>query len=1369
MNVYKVMAGLSLMGAAIHVQALEATRKVENATGDWDLTSEHWLTNNVSTAWVNNGLNTAVFTNSGTITVTQPGILIGPGNAGIEVTGSGTDVTITGQPLTNNLAGGVDVRADIAAGANLTLESNTIVTEKPFRKMGAGTLLIKGVQDLFMSTFVPSEGKTILDSTAVFRPGQTIHMGEQSGVLDLGGTTQVITNFGWFCESAAVPNILSNGTIRAYSWSSDSNNKLKLAKDASLYVNYYPILQASQVITLDTGAGIFSCGTAPAGTSIGFIMGVDNNNGAEVRVKDGTFKCVDHDGATAAQRTGGLLRLGAGGGAARVQPSANVIVEGGVVDIGWNAAISSWYQDPRAQAFFRGIGTLNISGGAVKLGTDDAVAPAGSNIQGLHGYLYMGGTRALTFSDAKLDMTGGELWLDAIQANPFGRSRVSLNGGTLKALTANSNFITGPSLSAISVGSNGATVDTDYAITTRVPFEQSVAGGRLIKKGAGTLTAVGAHKLSGTNHVQAGSLKISGGALKDYGLRLHLDASDLSTITTNTAGALTAWVDKSGAVGVVAPYQNNVDKAPKYVESVQFGGRKVFRFDGANDVLDVNLNINPDVMPECTIVAVYRMTAYSGNQSLFGCDNGGWDRLQLLYWSGGSANAYDFAPGGANNHHVAGLDTLQPMVYSAALRANASSYVHVNSMCSSAIGHPGVQAGMGDLGHTRFGIGAITFSGNYYGFIELAEFMVFDKTLSREARDKIERDLRAKWGVSIDTLVHIDASSTNTLTLADMGSYTNVIAVTNMAGWYVIAPSNSPTFASSVPELNNKPAIEFNGSSSYLTVNLDISSEVMPEMTVLMVYRPLSITPAADKCLWGHDNGGWDRQQMLTTINAGYGNVAAFNGGIRVENLQVPSKPVVYSAVFRAGLSEGSRVYVDGAPACVAFNNVEVGTAESSLTIGAKQVNGSCASHIQLAEFKLYARALSDTEREAEELKLQEKWINPASSVLPVVRLDASVLTETNNAIVTSFTDQSGNNKHAAQADTTKAPRFVISEPLFNNKPVLQFDGSNDWMDIPYNPNYTVVPEMTIMMVYRPLRLTGANQAIYGHDNGGYDRFQLLNYPTIDYGIAANNGQVRVYGLDTVSKPVIYTAVLRNGVANSSMVYVNGRCDSTTGRIAFTEGHNNTGLNNLTIAGIAPNNLPANIQIAEVLIFDKALGAERATYEEALAQKWLGTTLKTAETPTQTTAFPTNAVIEIASGAMLDMSGGTNTFAFAGGQGTITNGALVYNAVSLGLNATRRVQVTGAGSSLTFNNTTLQAEVGSQALFSAPSIVFGSGVTLNLANEGSLDRGVRYPLFITDSLTGTYTLTPIGTCWKVRQTGNVYELFFNGGTMIMFQ
>jgi hypothetical protein len=1367
MNVYKVMTGLSIMGAALHVQALEATRKAENATGDWNLTSEHWTTNGISTAWINDGSNTAVFAASGTVTVSEPGILIGPGNAGIKVTGSGTDVTITGQPLTNNLAGGVDVRADIAAGANLTLESNTIVTEKPFRKMGAGTLLIKGVQDLFMSTFVPSEGKTILDPTAVFRAGQTLHMGEQSSVLDLGGTTQTITNFGWYCESATAPNILSNGTIRAYSWASDSNNKLKIAKDASLYVNNYPVLQASQVITLDTGAGVFSLGTSPAAGSIGFIMGVDNNSGAEIRVKDGTFKCVDHTGATPAQKTGGLLRLACGGGTSRVQPFANLFVEGGLADIGWNLGISTWYQDPRAQAFHRGIGTLSISGGAVKLGTDDAVVPTGGNIQGLHGYLYMGGTRALTFSDAKVEMTGGELWLDSLQANAFGRSRVSINGGTIKAQSAHANFIAGESLSKVELGASGATIDTAYAVTTRTPFVQSAAGGKLVKKGAGTLTALGGHILSGTNQVQGGTLKITGGTRKDYGLRLHLDASELSTITTNASGALTAWVDKSGAVGAVGPYQNNATRAPKYVSSSSFGGRNVMRFDGSDDVLDVNLNINPNVMPDCTIIAVYRMTAYSNNQSLFGSDDGGWDRLQLLYWTGGSANAYDFASGGAN-YHVNGLDTLNPLVYVATHRANASSYVHLNGMCASAVGYPGVNGGTG-TGNTRFGIGAITYSGNYYGFIELAEFMVFDKPLSREYREKVERDLRVKWGVSVDTLVHIDASATNTLTLADMGSYTNVIAVTNMAGWYVIAPSNNPSFASSVPELNSKPAIEFNGSNSYLTVNLDISSEVMPEMTLLMVYRPLSISPTADKCLWGHDNGGWDRHQMLTSANLSYGNVAAFNGGIRVENLQVPSKPVVYSAVFRAGLSEGSRVYVDGAPACVAFNNVEVSAAESSLTIGAKQVNGASASHIQLAEFKLYARALSDTERETEELKLQEKWIKPASSVLPVVRLDASVLTETNNAFVTSFTDQSGNNTHAAQADTTKAPRFVISEPLFNNKPVIQFDGSNDWMDIPYNPNYTAVPEMTIMMVYRPLRLTGANQGLYGQDNNGWDRLQVLNYPGIDYGIAANNGQVRVYGLDTISKPVIYTAVLRNGVANASMVYVNGRCDSTTGRIAFTEGHNNTGLNNLTIAGIAPNSLPANIQIAEVMIFDKALGAERATYEEALAQKWLGTTLKTIETPTQTTAFPTNAVIEIASGAMLDMSGGTNTFAFAGGQGTITNGALVYNAVSLGLNATRRVQVTGAGSSLTFNGTTLHAEVGSQALFSAPTIVFGSGVTLNLVNEGSLDRGVRYPLFITDSLTGTYTMAPIGTRWKVRQTGNVYELFYNGGTLITFQ
>lgn len=48
------------------------------------------------------------------------------------------------------------------------------------------------------------------------------------------------------------------------------------------------------------------------------------------------------------------------------------------------------------------------------------------------------------------------------------------------------------------------------------------------------------------------------------------------------------------------------------------------------------------------------------------------------------------------------------------------------------------------------------------------------------------------------------------------------------------------------------------------------------------------------------------------------------------------------------------------------------------------------------------------------------------------------------NAFVTKLYDQSGNGRHAVQSTASNQPRFVAAEPTLDNKPAMDFDGSND-------------------------------------------------------------------------------------------------------------------------------------------------------------------------------------------------------------------------------------------------------------------------------------------------------------------------------------
>jgi hypothetical protein len=62
------------------------------------------------------------------------------------------------------------------------------------------------------------------------------------------------------------------------------------------------------------------------------------------------------------------------------------------------------------------------------------------------------------------------------------------------------------------------------------------------------------------------------------------------------------------------------------------------------------------------------------------------------------------------------------------------------------------------------------------------------------------------------------------------------------------------------------------------------------------------------------------------------------------------------------------------------------------------------------------------------------------------LRADAGTSTTTNGQTVSAWNDQSGNGNNATQGTSANQPLFIASEPLANNRPVLRFDGSDDWM-----------------------------------------------------------------------------------------------------------------------------------------------------------------------------------------------------------------------------------------------------------------------------------------------------------------------------------
>ena len=135
------------------------------------------------------------------------------------------------------------------------------------------------------------------------------------------------------------------------------------------------------------------------------------------------------------------------------------------------------------------------------------------------------------------DAVNGRGVLETRQVMKFGGGTavVELNGGILRAMANQANFLNG--FSALTIGTNGAFFDSNgFSIGVSTSFDGT---GGLTKQGAGTLTLSGTNTYSGATTIEAGTLSIEGSgamsAVSDYKV-----ASGATLLVSDGLGAVTA-------------------------------------------------------------------------------------------------------------------------------------------------------------------------------------------------------------------------------------------------------------------------------------------------------------------------------------------------------------------------------------------------------------------------------------------------------------------------------------------------------------------------------------------------------------------------------------------------------------------------------------------------------------------------------------------------------------------------------------------------------------------------------------------------------------------------------------------------------------
>jgi PKD repeat protein len=151
------------------------------------------------------------------------------------------------------------------------------------------------------------------------------------------------------------------------------------------------------------------------------------------------------------------------------------------------------------------------------------------------------------------------------------------------------------------------------------------------------------------------------------------------------------------------------------------------------------------------------------------------------------------------------------------------------------------------------------------------------------------------------------------------------------------------------------------------------------------------------------------------------------------------------------------------------------------------------------------------------------------------LRADAGVVQSA--GVVSQWNDQSGNGFNLTQATTTNRPTLVSLIPTLNNKPVVRFDGTNDFLSVDFGQDFS--QPNTYFIVYDNKKLTTISSGIFdGLVDGKRNTFIW------------NNG-IRVLG-GTTSTTVTYTktqpySYLLNTIiysSSSSKLYENGNLKS---------------------------------------------------------------------------------------------------------------------------------------------------------------------------------------------------------------------------------
>lgn len=519
------------------------------------------LTPNTDAAW---DLGSITF-NSGAGAFTLTGTTINLAESGTVANNSANTQTITNSSV--NLPG---VSTWDTSGGDLFVSS--VITGNPeffFQtgsvvKTGAGTLTFAGANTYGEGTTVRSGTLAIVSGGVINNTSAVVAVGESSGdvgaividggelrtqsfiIGDGGSTGSVIMNDGVFDSSSQV---LIGGGFAGAGVGSFEVHGGNLSSFGTIFIGYAGtgsmtmtggtlVSQNGISVGANDGTGTFNV----SGGSLTFDGGTSISAGSSLTISGSTSYTL------AGMYVDGELTINGGVVTGTSQGGIGSGGQVGVVTVNGG----TWTQTGEMFIGLGGTGTLNVNGGYVSttntLTADTLIGVFGNGIVNVSsgtwahggnlsvgGYDYMGmpfgGTGTIAVSGGLMDVSGtlflgngsgtGTLTISGssgnrgvVSANSVvagtGTATLTVNGGVLQAKGDEVAFLSGFQAGDVTVGEEGATIDTQ-AFSVGIAMELSGTGG-LTKVGSGTLTLSGSNSFVGDTFVSEGTLLLTDGS-----------------------------------------------------------------------------------------------------------------------------------------------------------------------------------------------------------------------------------------------------------------------------------------------------------------------------------------------------------------------------------------------------------------------------------------------------------------------------------------------------------------------------------------------------------------------------------------------------------------------------------------------------------------------------------------------------------------------------------------------------------------------------------------------------------------------------------------------------------------------------------------